>query len=75
MGLGPITSFDKSLLEALSLDECAWFGQYYRINVALIFLIETLTDLEKEVSNGRTPEQVVGRLAEKTGAISADPMC
>jgi len=31
-----------------------------------LFFVETLADLEKEVDRGRTPEQVVGNLAEKS---------
>jgi hypothetical protein len=31
-----------------------------------LFFVETLADIEKEVESGRTPEQVVGNLAEKT---------
>ena len=30
-----------------------------------LFFVETLADLKKEVGEGRTPEQVVGNLAEK----------
>ena len=73
MSAGPILIFDKSLLEALSPDEAVWLGQFYRVNVIPIFLVETLADLEKEIRDGRTPEQVVGRLAEKTSVMSADP--
>jgi hypothetical protein len=73
MGTGPILIFDKSLIEALSPDESVWLGQFYRVNMTPLFLVETLADLEKEVEAGRTPEQVVGRLAEKTSVLSADP--
>jgi hypothetical protein len=70
---GPILIFDKSLLEALSPDESVWLGQFYRVNMTPLFFVETLADLEKEVDGGRTPEQVVGRLAEKTSVMGADP--
>lgn len=73
MSAGPILIFDKSLIEALSPDEAVWLGQFYRVNVVPVFLVETLADLEKEVAAGRTPEQVVGRLAEKTSIMTADP--
>jgi hypothetical protein len=73
MSSGPIVIFDKSLLEALSLDETVWLGQFYRINMTPLFFVETLADLEKAPRDDRTPEQVVERLAEKTTAISADP--
>src|SRR6476646_3301789 len=73
MSAGPILIFDKSLIEMLSPDEAVWLGQFYRVNVVPVFLVETLADLEKEVAAGRTPEQVVGRLAEKTNIVTADP--
>ena len=73
MAAGPILIFDKSLLEALSPDEAVWLGQFYRVNMTPLFFVETLADLEKEVDGGRTPEQIVGRLAEKTSAMGADP--
>ncbi len=66
MAIGPTTVFDKSALESLSLDEAMWFDTFYRSNITPLFLVETLADLEKEVAKGRTPEQVVGNLAEKT---------
>lgn len=47
MSSGPILIFDKSLLEALSLDEVVWLGQFYRINMTPLFFVETLADLEK----------------------------
>ena len=69
MSAGPILTFDKSLLEAISPDEAVWLGQFYLINVTPVFFVETLADLEKEGRQGRTPEQVVGRLAEKTSVM------
>src|SRR5712691_9073030 len=66
MGLGPILLFDKSTLQSLSVDESVWFDAFYYPNVTPLFFVETLADLEKEMSKGRTPEQVVGNLAEKT---------
>jgi hypothetical protein len=72
MGTGPILVFDKSLLESLSPDESVWLGQFYRGNMTPLFFIETLADLTKERTDGRTPEQVVARLAEKTAVMTAD---
>jgi hypothetical protein len=66
MGVGPILLFDKSTLESLSVDEAVWLDTHYRPNITPLFFVETLADLEKEVGRGRTPEQVVGNLAEKT---------
>lgn len=71
--MGPITLFDKSFLQSLSLDESVWFGHFYKPVVCPIFFVETLADLEKAVDEGRTPEQVVGVIAGKFPEMSADP--
>src|SRR2546425_599779 len=69
---GPITIFDKSALQALSVDQAALFGQFYRIVITPLFFVETLADLEKEVDEGKTPEDVVGLIAAKTANQTAD---
>jgi hypothetical protein len=71
VGLGPITIFDKSALQALSMDESVWFDAFFLANVVPLFYVETLADLEKKVAKGRNPEHIVGVLAEKTpsGAV------
>ena len=71
--MGPITLFDKSFLQSLSLDESVWFGHFYKPVVCPVFFVETLADLEKAVDEGRTPEQVVGMIADKFPEMSADP--
>lgn len=58
--------FDKSFLQAISLDESVWLEQFFLINITPLFYVEVLADLEKEVSEGNTPEKVVGGLANKT---------
>lgn len=73
MSTGPITIFDKSILQGLSLDEAALFGQFYRCNLTPLFFVETLADLEKEVRKGQTPEQVVGTIAAKAANLTLDP--
>jgi hypothetical protein len=73
LSTGPIIIFDKSALQALSIDEAALFGQFYRVNLTPLFFVETLADLEKKVSVGRTPEQAVGTIASKTANLTADP--
>ena len=71
MGLGPITIFDKSALQALNMDESVWFDAFFLANMVPLFYVEVLADLEKEIAAGKTPEEVVGNLAEKTpsGAV------
>lgn len=56
------------------VDEAVWLDSFYFPCITPLFFTETLADLEKEVQKGRSPEDVVGNLAEKTpigGAINA----
>jgi hypothetical protein len=72
-GAGPILLFDKSVLQSLSVDEAVWLDTFYFPCITPLFFTETLADLEKEVQKGRSPEDVVGNLAQKTpigGAIN-----
>lgn len=64
--MGPMIIFDKSTLQSLRPDEACWLDAFYLPIVVPLFYVETLGDLEKQVAKGRTPEQVVGNLAEKT---------
>ena len=63
---GPVLIFDKSTLQSLNVDESLWLDNSYLSNITPLFFVETLADLEKEPRPGRTPEQIVGNLAEKT---------
>lgn len=63
--MGPITLFDKSFLQSLSVDEAVWFNHFFLVNVCPLFFVETLADLDKSVRDGRTPEQEVGIIADK----------
>jgi hypothetical protein len=71
MGTGPITIFDKSALQSLSMDESVWLDAFFLINVVPLFYVETLADLEKEVAEGKSPEDLVGMLAAKTPPTAA----
>jgi len=64
--MGPILIFDKSTLQSLNVDESVWLDAHYLVNITPLFFVETLSDLEKEIKNGRTAEDIVGNLAEKT---------
>src|SRR2546430_16575334 len=70
--MGPITIFDKSALQALSIDETVWLEAYFLSNVTPLFYVETLADLEKAVAEGRTSEEVVASLAERTPSRSEE---
>lgn len=63
--MGPITIFDKSALQSLSMDESVWLDAFFLVNVVPLFC-ETLADLEKDVAEGKSPEDLVGMLAAKT---------
>ncbi len=62
--MGPITLFDKSFLQSLSIDESVWFDHFFLTNVAPMFYVETLADLSKVV-RGRSPEHEVRIIAAK----------
>ena len=66
MGFGPITVFDKSALQLLSLNESVWLDNFFYSNITPLFYVETLSDLEREFKSGRQPEEVVGDIARKT---------
>lgn len=71
--MSPVALFDKSFLQSLSIDESVWFDKFFIPNISPLFYVETLADLDKEMSRGRTAEQVVGNIAEKTPQLSGAP--
>jgi len=64
--MGPTALFDKSFIQSLSIDESVWFNHFYVNNICPLFYIETMADLSKKMRNGRTAEDVVGNIANKT---------
>jgi hypothetical protein len=72
--MGPITVFDKSFLQSLSVDESVFFDHFFNPIITPLFFIETLADLEKAVRRGRTPEQEVGIIASKAPEASSSPI-
>ena len=64
--MGPIILFDKSFLQSLSLDEAVFFDHFFYPNICPILFVETLADLGKVAPRGRTPEEEVGIIADKT---------
>jgi hypothetical protein len=71
--MGPIVLFDKSFLQSLTVDESVWFGHFFSPVVCPVFYVETLADLEKDVREGRSPEQEVRIIANKFPDQSANP--
>jgi len=64
--MGPLLIFDKSALQSFSLDESVWLENFFLTNITPLFYVESLADLEKEMSQGKSPEDIVGELATKT---------
>lgn len=70
--MGPITLFDKSFLQSLTVDESVWFDHYFTPNICPLFFVETLADLAKSnLREGRTVEHEVAIIAEKTPEVSS----
>ncbi len=42
--MGPITLFDKSFLQSLSIDESVWFDNFFYSVICPIFYVETLAE-------------------------------
>ena len=70
--MGPITLFDKSFLQSLSLDEAVWFDAFFIPVICPIFYVETLADLAK-ARKDRTAESAVRIIAQKTPELSGGP--
>lgn len=73
MSTGPITLFDKSFIQSLSIDESVWFDQFYYSVVCPIFFAETLADLSKKMPEGRSPEKEVAKIADKFPDMGGNP--
>ena len=71
--MGPITLFDKSFIQSLSLDQSVWFDHFFLSNICPLFYVETLADLNKSVRTGRTPEKEVGIIADKFPEMHGTP--
>ena len=71
--MGPTILFDKSFLQSLSLDESVLFDHFFIPVICPLFYVETLADLEKAVRQGRTPEEEVGIIAQKTPEVHGTP--
>src|SRR5436190_8195558 len=63
--MGPITLFDKSFLQSLTVDESVWFDHFFLAVVSPFFYVETLADLDKFPGGTRTPEREVRVIADK----------
>ena len=70
--MGPITLFDKSFLQSLSVDESLWFDRFFFSVICPIFYVETLADLKKPKLR-RPPEQEVGIIADKFPEMHCAP--
>ncbi len=71
--MGPISLFDKSFLQSLSLDESVWFDHFFLTNVCPLFYVETLADLGKSSKLKRKSEDEVHIIAEKFPDMGSAP--
>lgn len=71
--MGPTVLFDKSFLQSLSVDEAVVFDRFFMTVICPMFYVETLADLEKPVRPGRTPEDEVRIIAQKTPEMHGTP--
>ena len=71
--VGPITLFDKSFIQSLSVDESVWFDNFFLAVVCPTFFIETLADLSKSPREGRTPESEIRIIASKFPEMHGSP--
>lgn len=69
--MGPVTIFDKSVLQALNYYEAMWLDNFYLVNITPLFFAESLADLEKSVADGRSPENIVGSIASRTPTMGS----
>jgi hypothetical protein len=71
--IGPITLFDKSFLQAISVDEAVWFDRFFTPVVCPVFYVETMADLAKEPAKRRPAEVIVREIAAKFPEMSGSP--
>ena len=71
--MGPLTLFDKSFLQSLSLDEAVWFDGFFSPVTCPIFFVETLADLAKSTTK-RSPDTEVRIIADKTPSLHSYPV-
>ena len=71
--MGPVAVFDKSFIQSLNINESVWFDNFFSAVITPYFYVETLADLYKSSRRGKTPEEEVTILAEKTPELSSTP--
>jgi hypothetical protein len=71
--MAPRALFDKSFLQAINVDESTLFDNFFYTVIAPIFYVETLADLAKSPRPGRTAEEEVSSLADKTPEVNSAP--
>lgn len=70
--MGPITLFDKSFLQSLSLDESVWFDAFFTSVICPVFYVETLANLAK-AHDDRTADNAVRIIAQKSPEMAGSP--
>src|SRR5437016_4627339 len=73
MSNGPVIIYDKSVLQSLNADEAFVLEHHYRANVAPVFYMEVLADLDKDVGPDRKAEDLVRSIGRKVTGFGATP--
>ncbi len=71
--MGPNLLFDKSFIQSLSENESVWLDRFYTSLINPLFYIESLADLKKTPRAGKTAEEELQILAEKTPHMGSMP--
>jgi hypothetical protein len=71
--MGPIALFDKSFLQAISVDESVWFDKFFLPVVCPVFYIETLGNLAKDKTSLGPGETMVREIARKVPELGGSP--
>jgi hypothetical protein len=65
--MGPLLLFDKSFLQMLNADEVSELSMYFKFVGTPLLIREIISDLKKQPTERRLPEQAVKALASKMG--------
>ncbi len=72
--MGPITLFDKSFIQSLSIDSSVWFDRFFLTNICPVFYAETLANLNKDWGGNKSPEiETSTKLAAKFPDMNGFP--
>ena len=73
MAIGPNLIYDKSVLQALNLDESVLLDCFFATTITPVFYAETLADLARDPKAGRPGAKIVSELANKSPSQNSVP--